>query len=324
VCSALAASANPIQMLIVCIAVSLFHISQKPYTPQRLASLLYVLVPALISAYITNNEFTYQPILTAAKIWEDSQHLVVSPLEFFMSLGPIGLGIPFGMWYMRKNHSSLGIILALYGALSIGIFLSPLPALLGTATARWLSPASYGGPTMVGALGFVWCMEWMAKRWKLPYQSVAIVGLTLYLLFTIPALAAQVIARSTPLQTDPTLRAVNYLSMDITEAMVAIQNDEPHDDRVVLTDPALPYDVVVPIFTAHRSFTGHPIHTLYPNTKADLRHDLFAKAMTVDQANRFFTDHTIGYILTTKQNTTIASYGLSVLFENEMYVVYKR
>lgn len=81
------------------------------------------------------------------------------------------------------------------------------------------------------------------------------------------------------------------------------------DTGVVLTDPTLPYDAMVPIRSGKRSFTGHPVHTLFPQVKEQLRQQFFMGAMDETTARQFLKDHAIGYIMASTQATkTLPSY----------------
>ncbi len=117
----------------------------------------------------------------------------------------------------------------------------------------------------------------------------------LYSLLTVPSLAAQINARANTSE-------LNYVPMTVIEVLTSLKNSAR--SGVVLTDPALPYDVLVPTFTGLPSFTGHPIHTLYPSVKESLRQRFFTGAMTEDEKNKFLKDHRIRSIIT-KENGSI-------------------
>lgn len=262
----LAATASPIQMLLLSIAICI----TKP-------RMIFYLIPAAVGALLINAEFTRQPILAAAKIWEDSQKVSVNPLQFLLALGPIAVLVPFGIKTYIKNISPIRKIIGFYGALSLLIFFSPIPGLLHTSPVRWISPASYMLFPLLAAEGI---MVFQSKRLLFFLLIVA------YSMFTVPSIIAQINARSGAPD------ALNHVPIDVVNHIQAIRKG-----GVVLVDPSLPYDVLIPVFTGLKTFTGHPIHTLYPAEKEALRQKFFKGEMTESEKMQFLADHNIGFIL---------------------------
>ena len=96
-----AAMANPIQMLLVVISASITGIwvikTTKDHLKNAIVAIVLLAVPALLGAVLTNISFAHDPILTAAKVWEDSQRVSVGFAQFIFAIGPIALLIPFGI-----------------------------------------------------------------------------------------------------------------------------------------------------------------------------------------------------------------------------------
>ncbi len=277
--AALAASANPIQMVLF-IAATL--IGRSP----RVILLILVALPVMIA---TNQAFDL-PVLAAAKAWENAQQVSVSLWQFILSMGPIALFIPFGIRSFLKEKTPLRILFFSYSAISIVIFFSPIPTSIGTTSVRWLSPAGYGVLGILAAEGLL-----RIKGKIIPTMLLYSLFFILYSLLTVPSLAAQINARANTSE-------LNYVPMTVIEVLTSLKNSAR--SGVVLTDPALPYDVLVPTFTGLPSFTGHPIHTLYPSVKESLRQRFFTGAMTEDEKNKFLKDHRIRSIIT-KENGSI-------------------
>lgn len=252
--SFIAATANPIQMLLVSVALTI--------TNPRI--ILY-LIPAGIGALITNYSFIHDPILIAAKFWENSQMDTTNLFTFLLGVGPIIVLVPFGIQKISIRNEFF-----IYGVLSILLFLSPIPSLLHTAPARWLSPASYAIIPMIASYG-------------LTRYRIGIVAL--FLVLTIPSFISQIQAR----QHNPD--SLTYIPVEEVQKLKNISGD-----GVVLTSPAFPYDVVVPVFTGKKSFTGHPIHTLYPQVKEELRRKYFFGEMNKEEKEQFLKDHNITYV----------------------------
>ena len=262
--SFLAATANPIQTLLIVIAI----LAVRP------RSFFFVGIPALLGALIVNNEFATQPVLLAAKAWEAAQPVSVSVPQFLLALGPIVALIPFGLRPFFHTASPLKKIVGIYGGLAVLLFFSPMPALLGTSPVRWLSPASYALFPLIAAAA-------------LPKIKLSILPLVAFALLTIPSLFTQIQARQGA-------QHLNSIPQAVTEKLMSLEALPP---GVILMNPSLPYDAIVPVFTRHPSFTGHPIHTLYPDVKERLRQDYFAGRMNTEQQEQFLRDHRIVHVI---------------------------
>lgn len=336
--SFLAATANPIQMAIAGSALlgvsALWAYFERKLLKEHVLVVLFLTIPALIGAVVTNNEFAKQPILTAAKLWEINQPFALSLLTFCLALGPIIFFLPFGIRVFFQKLTPLKLALTLYGGLAVAIFFSPLPKLLTTSPIRWLSPAAYGIWPIIAAPGLLEVanmlthiilriMNTESGIMKKTLQSFFVtVFIILYSVFTIPSLLAQVSARSEPLATDTTLKALNHVAPQVTEGLTVLRSTS--GNGVVLTDPALPYDVLVPVLTGKTSFTGHPIHTLYVAQKETLRNTFFSGRMTPTEASQFLSDHRIAFIITATQHETfLATYRfLAKQFSNATLAIY--
>jgi len=265
VISFLAATANPIQMLLLSIALC--------FTPKL--SLVFVLVPALIGALLTNNAFAHDPILVAAKTWENNQHVLVSLWQFILAMGPVVMFLPLGLKKIIKHLSPLQKTVYIYGGLSVLMFFSPIPTLFGTAPVRWLSPASYSALLIIAAIGL-----------PTSHRLMCSVLISLYIVLSIAAFPSQIEARMHAPQ------SLQYIPNSVVDNIT-----HQKGDGVVLTDPSVPYDVIIPVMTGRKSFTGHPIHTLYPGTKETLRQRYFSGNMTETEKAQFIIDHNITTII---------------------------
>lgn len=278
----LAATLSPIQMLLLCGAMVLtMLIGKKHY------SALTGVAAAALGAYLVNRSFDASPLYVFAKQWEAAQTASIALPAFLLGLGPVVLVIPFGIRTYLKSTTPLRILLLLYGAASLLTFFTPIPKLLGTSPTRWIHPASFVVLYLIAAEGFVSITK------KAPLLMIILTAL--YVFLTIPALAAQINARKT-IPYD-----LNHVPNAVITALRAARSLP--GNGVILTDPDLPYDVIVPIFSGKPSFTGHPVHTLYPETKSALRTRFFEGSMTAAERKQFFADHRIGYLFTDDDGT---------------------
>lgn len=309
----LSSSANPIQMVLfvgaaaITTAYTLNH--RKNFNVsihQSIFVLGIVTITGALGAWVTSRAFEL-PILAAAKAWENAQTVSVSLWQFFLSVGPIAFLVPFGIKPYVKKINFLKLLLFSYGALSILTFFSPIPKLLGTTNVRWLHPASFAILGILAAEG-------------IPKKSLLVI---LYLLLTIPSLSVQVNSRTNPKYNSIIASDLNHVPKPVVVALVWLKLELRGENLVVLTDPSLPYDVLVPTITGLPSFTGHPIHTLYPEIKEKLRRDFFAGKMNPEHMRQFLSDHRIGYILSSRTLPPSTSSFLTETYRNTAVAIYK-
>jgi hypothetical protein len=275
----LAATANPIQMLLL---VAAFFI----VVPRKT---IFVALPALAGALLVNREFASQSILMAAKAWETAQPVNITLIQFIEAIGPIVFFLPFGIKAFLKNPDPTRRLLTVFGALSVIAFFLPIPKMFGTSPVRWLGPAAYAFLPLMAAEGLQKASNILHQMFNKRLSTIFASGILVigFLLLTIPSLFSQVRARQT-------YQPLNYIPTSVVRQLSELQL---LPEGVILTSPALPYDAVVPVLTGHPSFTGHPIHTLYPDAKERLREDYFAGRMTETQAEQFLKDHNIIYVI---------------------------
>ncbi len=316
----LSGSGSPMQMLLLTGSIVITTL----YFRHKHALLVFsIAIPALIGALLTTREFALQPILVIAKAWEDAQQLSLTPWQFFVALGPIGVLIPLGIAPFIRSLTPLKRVILFYGSFSIVAFFSPIPTLLHTSPTRWISPTSFILLPLLAAEGFQY-ISTVLHKFRSKIMIIAIVPTMLlitYLILTIVSLRVQIQQRSEPLTSDIWLKFLNHIPMPYVEGLQVIQQNPVNG--VVLTDPQTPLDVIVPIFTDKRSFTGQSIHTLYPETKNALRQKFFSGKMSDVEVRQFFSDHAITYIIASSQNTIVPHYKtLKKTFENSIITIY--
>ncbi len=303
--SFLAGTANPVQMLIFLIAWSITTIVLQPKKP---LPLLIVILFGGLGAWLTNLEFSKQTVFAAAKAWELSQHVPTGLFTLLLTVGPIIILVPFGLGRYLKKLSPLRFLFLMYGTLAIVLFLSPIPRLLGVSPSRFLNPAPY-------AVLAILATEGMNKKFVL---------LLIYLFLTIPALYHQGIDRITPYRNPLLLMDTmyNHVPVKTVEGLRFLATLPPAENApVVLTDPHYPIEVLVPVFSGKISFSGHPIHTLYPNEKEALRQRFFGGNMNTEEAKIFLTNHRVGYIIAAP-NANLPFPFLSKVYQNKEMVIF--
>ena len=144
-----------------------------------------------------------------------------------------------------------------------------------------------------------------------------------YILCTIPSFISQIGNRLTPLQENQVDHTLNHLSPSVSALLVAVQ--QAPDTSVVMVDPSLPYDVLIPL-TGKVTFTGHPIHTLYPQTKDALRLAFFSGSMSRNEAKNFLEAHAIRYVVWDKKRPVLPMIEtlFTLRYQNDLGILYER
>lgn len=310
--AALAAMANPVQMLLFTLAAAV--------TEHARGSVLVAIFGGL-GAWMTNQEFGQQAVFMAARTWELTQDVPNHLSILLLSIGPVVFFVPFGIRKVFSQKNPLRLLLVAWGLLSFALFLSPIPKLLDLSPVRFLHPVPWAATlAILGTEGLIASRHFLSRL-----KGSAFGAIVLYALFTIPSLSAQFMDRITPARSPLLLldTIYNHVPRAIVDGLTFLKTQKTEDARsVVLTDPKIPIEVLVPVFTGKISFSGHPIHTLYPDVKEGLRQQFFNGSMDESSAKTFLTNHRIGYVIAPPKTKMVYPFLMRV-FENESLVIYK-
>lgn len=312
--TALGASANPIQMFVFVLAAIVATGFQfvKKRDIRTVLPLLILLAVSFPVAMLTNKQFD-SPVFAVGKLWEAHQWINRSPGIILTSMGPLLLFIPLGIWAFLTPFRPVNVLLVSYTALSYLLFFSSVPLLLFTSPARYLAPASYILWPILAAEGI--CI--LRKR------SMIIVALLIYTLLTVPSFTRELRMRITAATNPGVLMDTeyNHVPLPVIEALHWLDRQPTDPNRpVVLVDSRKRIEILIPVFTNKTVFTGHPVHTLYPEIKEQLRQDFFNGTMDGEKQKQFLSDHRIGYIITTPTGMMLS---LKSVFSNDTITIYK-
>lgn len=286
--SFIASLLNPIQTLLLVFSVSTSLLLLRKKNAQIILTLV---IPAIVGAVLTSYEFAHQPVFVAARVWELAQQIKVSPLDFLLSVGfPILFVIP-GLVSIVTRPTLDRLALVVYGLISVALFFSPLPKFVQLSAVRFLHPV----PFAIFAIAATEGVRIIAKR-----TPHLILIAAIYLLLTVPPLIAQ-IDRHTKPASNPLLlmdTIYNHVPKSVIDALTWLRRQRNLSDaEIVLADPAAPFEVLVPVLSLKPSFSGHPLHTLYPDVKEQLRQRFFRGQMNETQAQEFVKNHRIGFVV---------------------------
>ncbi len=331
--AALAGSANPVQMLVFGIAAAItVSLNGHVSIHRKIALIALLFLAGGAGAWMTQSEFSRQAVFLAARSWELVQQVRNDPSILILSIGPVILFAPFGIRKVFRDKNPLSTLLVIWGLLSFALFLSPIPRLLALSPVRFLHPVPYAASlAILGVVGLVALAGMIHDRMKKMVSKNAIYGclIIFYLLLTVPAVYRQFIDRITPARNPQLLMDTiyNHVPAPIADALSWLKMTGRHpvsNASVVLVDPAIPIEVLVPVFTGLPSFSGHPIHTLYPDVKEAKRQEFFGGKMSPKEVEQFLKDHRIGYIITTTQYNRLDHTSLfKKVYQNEMLIIFQ-
>lgn len=335
--SMLAASANPLPILVFLPAAAVTGLwsafrHTSGYKP-ALTALLITGLAALPAAWLINREFS-SPIFAAAKVWELRQYVNTGFRHFLVSLGPLTLFLPFGLFALVRTKSTTAVLFSATAIVSAAFFLSPLPRLLGTVPSRYQFPAGYAGLTILALLG----MQKLSRTLRTVVEKIRLGPGNLFLILflagalilDLPGSIADFSARLTPAG-DPVLLAGSlyaYVPNPVAGALTWLKGQPDNPLRpVVMVDSGMPIEIMVPVFTDKTVFNGHPIHTLHPDEKERLRQMFFSRSLRSSDAEAFLQQNRIGYIIAgTLQGFPLYAQNLpflSKIYKNAMITIYQ-
>lgn len=326
----LAGSGNPVQMLLFGAAAALTALLVGHGSVLRRMGIIFLILAAGgTGAMLSNIEFSRQAVFAAARAWELGQHVQQSLPILLLSIGPVLVFIPFAIPNVLKNKHPLPMMLTIWGVGSFLLFLSPFPRLMGLSPVRFLHPVPYAAAlAILGTEGLSQVSVLLLRRWQhtVALNTIRIVLLAVFITLSVPAIDRQFTDRITPARNPQLLMDTiyNHVPAPITEALswLKVTGLNPVNSApVVLVDPAIPIEVLVPVITGLPSFSGHPIHTLYPDVKEAKRQEFFGGKMSTKDAEQFLKDHRVGYIVTTPARQLPIT--LDKAFSNTMVTIYQ-
>lgn len=251
----------------------------------------------LIVAWYYNAQTNAQPHIQS-KLWEATDQTATSPLFLLLSIGPISvLGI-LGAWAAASRFRPVHRFSIALLALSYLLYFSPLPRLAGISNSRVLFPALYAAWGILAAEG--------AYAFKKPLVVAAV-----FLLLTLPTLGWEIQRKLAvkPQERTPLL----YLPESVFQAFSYLKHERPHED-IVLANPASHMDALVPAFSGHTGYTGHPLATIASREKQENARRFFSLRMTAEEARAWLANANIRYVLVTQFDGDAHAFGRAYPF----------
>lgn len=319
------AYAHPLQMAILLLSVGISMLismwQEKRITTLHLIPFLLCGLVSIPAAFLVNKDYATS-VYAISRQWELLQYRPTGFFWWMSILGPISFFIPFGIWPCIKRADQQSRIFFIYGANCFMLYHSSVPVVLGIVSQRFLSPVSYALFPVLAVSGFMTIFRMPLSRF-FKFYFIFFTALV-YLVYTVPADVAQIHTRVT----DPSITQVAFLNhtpVSIVEGLKTIQSiPSTPTNSVVLAQNTLSVDLLIPLYTGHKSFLGQSTHTLYPDVKDALRTAFFSHTLRKEEATQFVKNHRIGVVIASKTNENLEiSYPfLTKTFENTLMTIY--
>jgi hypothetical protein len=225
--------------------------------------------------------------------------------------------IYIGKKFIKSRHiSSENLAIFLFTALSLLIFFSPIPSLLGIVNVRVLSAPLILGYSYFAVLFLRTLFKKITKRESL---GIILTGCAVFLIviFSLLSLYAQEKKR---LEFDPKnlVFFVNKETLDIYSRAQLVSN--PQDIFLVYW----PFNSSFPALTGRRVYDGHPLLTINEEEKARQLFNFFDGKMSPVEAHHFLKANGITKVIGYGGNMYLRENpDLSVEYDNTYLTLYK-
>lgn len=250
--------------------------------------------------------------------------------SFLYSFGPILLFCLVGLVPYVRRVTPLKFYFALYGLVAAALFCTGIPDMYGVPSWRVWHPANY---IFFGLLAGAAVEYLLSPKSSLLKKFAGICLVVFYILNIVLTGIYAVETRldrnnSLPANSEWTSYAIyNYVPDTMMQAFTFLNHTPATRMPVVLTDPLLPVDSMIPVFTGKYSFTGHPLFTLEDQLREDERNTFFTKPMPADEVKSFLTSQSIGFLFV-KNNVPERAWlsslpFLRVIYRNPDIIIYR-
>lgn len=236
------------------------------------------------------------PPFSQLKLWEASQQIPLTVEHFISATGPIFLIAVLTVPLYLTRISFARLIVIIFSALSLTLFLSPLPHLFGVSQVRVMSTLTILFLSCIASSGIYSFMKQHTKAAR-ALGAILLTGLSLIMLpnHVITMRIASAFARDNAYIYLPTAQ-YNFLQ----ESGSVGQTNETYFI-------AWPYNELFPAITGRRSYNGHPLITVNSPEKDRLAAAILNGSMSAEATHTFFLENRITYLIVPADNTYIAN-----------------
>jgi len=271
-------------------AILTLRSKNKQTVLHTLIALLVVYLPVLVPFIMQLQTFSH-PFFRYTIDWEKNMGHT-DPKSFLLAMGLMGIFAPIGLVPFAKKYSSpirMGILS--YCAISVGLYFSPIPPLIGAMYTRIPTPLLWVCFASLAGLG-LWTISMLITKilpGKLRPFVLPILA-SLYIGIQIPPLYHEV---STRISDARGWWYVNYIDKNLSNGLAAVKSKP----SLSLGIAPLPTALLVPVMTGKTVFVAHrTLSTQVPERTAQV--DSFYRLnMDPSEAKQFLTGNKIDFVV---------------------------
>lgn len=322
--SFLLASLQPVLWLLITAATGVTSLIHSMQTSKKsLSSPHYFLFPLLLffsglpAAIYLQTIFATLPF-SQLKLWEASQYIPLTLTGFILSMGPIFLialcSLP--AFLSKRTYARLGIVI--FSVLSLLVFMSPIPHLLGIVSVRCMSTLVILCISIIATEGLYAVQHYFLQRvHRSICQFVSFVILVVLFVVLLPN-HLEMLKKSTQFDRTNAYEFLSSNDVSFIKSMTTIGT--PSDTFLVLW----PYNAIFPALSAKKSFNGHPLLTIHPTEKNALAAKFYDQQLSTEDVKQFFATYNIRYVVAYPWQMNLKQLPyLHVLKETQNLVLYK-
>ena len=196
-----------------------------------------------------------------------------------LSLGPMVLFFPFGLYDYFKKYNFVKYLLFIFTLISFGLFFSPIAYYLGVHNLRFFSGVSYIFYGVLTVLG-IKNISILFKKYSKATVFILSAFLILYSLFLV---FNKIKLKITDSDSRVPIVNISYVPNSLIAGLKTIATFQ--DIQNVLVAPYSNIRLLVPIFGSRRVFN------------LDIANQFFTGQMKEEEAKRFFKKNNIGYVV---------------------------
>lgn len=246
--------------------------------------------------------FSGEPFIQLRQ-WESAQQMQLSLVPLLLSTGPVAVIALASLPSFLSAKTVPRISMAVFPLLSIGVFVSPLPAALGVTQVRFMSALTILSISIIAAHGILALDRLCATlpKFHLPRYAVSATIVLFITAFLLPS-HMRTLAMTTDFQTDNGYQYLN--TSDYGFLLQAGRLATEQDTFLIIW----PYNLDFPGITGKKSYNGHPLLTVHADAKDSMAEKLFDGKLSENEVRQFFTDAHITYVIAYTWTPALGSY----------------
>lgn len=253
-------------------------------------TLFGVYLPVLIPFFMQMQTFSH-PFFRYTIDWEKNMGHT-DPKSFLMAMGLMSIFAPIGLIPFAKKHSSplrMGILS--YCLVSVGLYFSPIPPLIGAMYTRIPTPLLWVCFASFAAVG-LWTLSSLIVK-ILPTKLrpfILPILVSLYIGFQIPPLYREVTTRITDARS---WWYVNYADKHLLTGLTMVKNNP----SLSLGIAPLPTALLVPVMTGKTVFVAHRTLSTQVPERVTLIDNFYRLNMPADAGKQFLSENHIDFVV---------------------------